>query len=244
MKSEGIRNNDRKEHLLLRDAPEVRYLQDIWNFYYLVPDKRGKPSRPWSEFITKLAAMASIEDIFATLQTVYEPKKLPKGCRYYIFKMYRDPKQKDLQEIEPLWECQANLGGWELFHEFPVVYGERPPEQRGRKGPQKGRRGDGPMPPAPMNNEVAEQRWRELILNVMCRVKAQSGGSRIPCLDKVNGMEFNCRGSVVKVGLWVAPSIRPEEKQQIKTALAEILQGEIKEDRIITEEQKHAMMGK
>ena len=244
MNSHGIRNTDRKEYLLLSDEAEVRYLQDIWNFYYLVPDKRGKPSRPWSEFVTKLTSMASIEDIFATLQTVYEPKKLPKGCRYYIFKMYMDPQSNQLEEILPLWECKANYGGWEIFHEFPVVYEERPPEQNRRKGPQKGRRGYGQMAQVPMNNEVAEQRWRDLILHVMCRVKGPNGPSRIPFLDKVNGMEFNCRGAVVKVGLWVGRNVNENERQQIKNAMAEILQGEIKEEPIRTEEEKHAMQGK
>ena len=236
----GVRNNDRKDHLLLQDAPEVHYLQDIWNFYYLVPDKRGKPSGAWSSFITKLTSMASIEDIFATLQTVYEPKKLPKGCRYYIFKMSYDNQTKQFQEIQPLWECQANLGGWEFFHEFPVVEIRPQSGQRGGRGQQKGRRGEQPQ----MNNELAEERWRELILHVMCRVKGPNGGPRIPWLEQVNGMEFNCRGRVVKVGLWVAPTTKPNQAREIKAAMATILQGEIQENQIVTEEAKLAMQNK
>ena len=247
MTAEGIRNNDRKEHLLLRDAPDIHYLEDIWNFYYLVPDKRGAAYKEWSSFIKKLTSIASIEDIYATLQAVYEPKKLPKGCRYYIFKMIRKnvasdeqegKEKKELQEIRPLWECEANLGGQELFHEFPVV-DDRPPDKRGgNRGQQNGRRGETQK----MNNELAEQRWRDLILHVMCRVKAPTRGTTIPWLDNINGLEFNCRGSVVKVGLWVSKNAKPEQIEEIKAAMSKILDGEIKENLIMTEQAKQAAM--
>lgn len=208
-----MNNQLRQQHLLV-DAQDVKYLQDIWTFYYLVPDKQAKKGGKWDSFLEKLADVASIQDFGAVMHAIYEPRKLPKGCRYYFFKNVIDEKTRELTPIKPLWEDARNLDGFEIYAEYPIV------EHR------KGARGKGPRtPPQPVENAEAERRWRDLALAVMTRAK-KDGQPIIPVTihDHINGIEFNVRKNAVKVGLWVDKGVSIPQVEDIKQVLKNFLE--------------------
>ena len=208
-----MNNRIRQQHLLV-EAQDVKYLQDIWTFYYLVPDKQAKKGGKWASFLEKLADVASIQDFGAVMQAIYEPKKLPKGCRYYFFKNVIDPESKELTPIKPLWEDEHNLDGYEIYAEYPIT--------EHRKGP----RGKGPRPPPqPVENAEAERRWKDLALAVMTRAKRE-GQPIIPTNihDHINGIEFNVRKNAVKVGLWVDKGVSIPDVEKIEEVLKNFLE--------------------
>jgi hypothetical protein len=80
----------------------------------------------------------------------------------------------------------AVIGGKELFVEYP-----NPAEGGGR--------GKRPRP-----DSEAEDHWKDLALSVL------GNSTEIRHQDKINGVEYNCRGKVIKVGVWLAPTTEGE----------------------------------
>lgn len=86
--------------------------------------------------------------------------------------------------VKPLWEDDGNLNGKEIFAQYP----SDPPKNA--------------KPVSKAHAEEAERRWRDLTLAVIANPR---GEPQLRHQVKINGVEYNCRGNVVKVGIWTAP---------------------------------------
>jgi translation initiation factor 4E len=192
---------DRVRLLDTKEKVEFHDLQDIWTFYYLIPNRMGQRDINWVDFLKPLHDFSNFEDFWAILNTIDRASELPKGCRYYIFK----------KGIQPLWEDESNVGGCELYTDYPN------PEQPKPSGKQRNAK----SPPSELvGNREAEEHWKDLALSVLANAKT------IPHRQKINGIEFNCRGSVVKVGIWVAPTLSDRELEELAPAIKTILKSE------------------
>ena len=162
----------------LPDGKNHHKLNDSWTFWYLIPNRQSTQAKNWSDFLTPLHDFKSIEDFWAIYNTIKPPAALPKGCRYYVFR----------QGIKPLWEDSHNVNGHEVYAEFKL------PDDR-----QKGHKGkdEGPNE-TKVIKETSQEKWLELVLSAL--------GLQIANHEKINGLEFNCRGNILKVGAWVAPA--------------------------------------
>lgn len=111
--------------------------------------------------------------------------------------------------IKPLWEDEHNWGGWELFVEFQV-----PQDQKGRRSSNK--------------NAEAEEQFTDLC----CRVLGAS--NEIRHTEFITGIEFNCRGPVIKVGVWLGNAVNQKEgaMKQIKEDLEKAMKCHVKELKI------------
>lgn len=69
----------------------------------------------WNDFLHQLNNIESIDDLWATINAVELAARMPKGCRYYIFK----------KGVRPLWEDRANQNGSEISIEHPTVKAKR-----------------------------------------------------------------------------------------------------------------------
>jgi translation initiation factor 4E len=106
--------------------------------------------------------------------------------------------------VQPLWEDEGNLNGKEIFAQYP-------------SDPKQGKT------VLKAHAEEAERHWRELTLSVIANPRSD------PLLRhqaKINGVEYNCRGSVVKVGIWTAP-LDAVEFDEIKEDVKNILGGQV-----------------
>jgi translation initiation factor 4E len=188
-------------------------LQNVWTFYYLVPNREGQKDKNWKDFLHKLYDFRSFEDFWAIVNTIEPASKLPKGCRYYIFK----------QGVQPLWEDEKNLHGSELYTEYALQV------QKSPLGKQKSVHA---LKDEPGNIE-AEKHWKDLALSVLANALTVPHGS------KINGVEFNCKRNSVKVGVWTGP-ITDEEFRDLSQAVKAILkcEGEIKSSKIEPEDEK------
>jgi translation initiation factor 4E len=99
------------------EAPERHFLASPWTFHYLIPNRIDRRDANWEDFLRPLHTFQNFEDFWAILNTIDPPSRLPKGCRYYIFR----------DNIQPLWEDERNIGGKELCIEYQV------PEVRGKR---------------------------------------------------------------------------------------------------------------
>ncbi|KAH0785260.1 eukaryotic translation initiation factor 4E [Histomonas meleagridis] len=81
-----------------------------WNFWYLIPDRSTNIDANWGDFLHCLGSIETIEDIWSTLNAVEPAHKLPKGCKYYVFK----------KGVNPLWEDNANINGYEISIEHQI----------------------------------------------------------------------------------------------------------------------------
>ncbi|OHT01230.1 Eukaryotic initiation factor 4E family protein [Tritrichomonas foetus] len=90
-------------------------LYRVWSFWYLIPDRSLNRNASWREFLHEMGEISKIDQLWATLNSVEQPSKLPKGCRYYIFK----------RGVAPLWEDSKNLHGYEISIEHPILKAKR-----------------------------------------------------------------------------------------------------------------------
>jgi translation initiation factor 4E len=102
--------------------------------------------------------------------------------------------------VKPLWEDEGNLNGKEIFAQYPS-------DPKNLKQVSKA------------HAEEAERKWRDLTLAVIANPR---GDPALRHQAKINGVEYNCRGSVVKVGIWTAP-LSPSEFQAIEEDVRAIL---------------------
>jgi translation initiation factor 4E len=160
------------------ERPERHFLATCWTFHYLIPNRIDRRDANWKDFLLPLHKFQNLEDFWAILNTIDAASRLPKGCRYYIFR----------EDIQPLWEDPRNIDGRELFVEFP--------------NPAEGTRGKRPRTD-PADCE-AEERWKDLALSVL------GNAPEIRHPEKINGVEYNCRGKIIKVGVWLAPTTEQE----------------------------------
>jgi translation initiation factor 4E len=204
-------------HLLAKGKTVQQFhdLQNVWTFYYLVPNREGQKDKNWKDFLHKLYDFGTMEDFWAILNTIEPASKLPKGCRYYVFK----------RGIQPLWEDEKNLHGSEVYTEYALEV------QKSPLGKQKNWHGH-LLKDEPGNVE-AEKHWRDLALSVLANALT------VPHGNQINGVEFNCKRNSVKVGIWTAPTTE-EEFREIAQAVKSILkcEGELKFSKIEPEEEK------
>jgi translation initiation factor 4E len=107
--------------------------------------------------------------------------------------------------VKPLWEDEGNLNGKEIFAQYPS-------DPKNSKQVSKA------------HAEEAERKWRDLTLSVIANPR---GDPLLRHQAKINGVEYNCRGSVVKVGIWTAP-LSPSEFQAIEEDVRAILGSQIR----------------
>ncbi|KAH0792946.1 eukaryotic translation initiation factor 4E [Histomonas meleagridis] len=81
-----------------------------WNFWYIIPDRSTNIDANWRDFLHSLCSIESVEDIWSTLNAIEPAHKLPKGCRYYVFK----------KGVLPLWEDRSNINGYEISIEHQI----------------------------------------------------------------------------------------------------------------------------
>jgi translation initiation factor 4E len=86
-----------------------------WSFWYLIPD-RYQIRDNWTDFLHILHTFDTIDELWATLNSVGRAAQLPKGSRFYIFK----------KGVQPLWEDRANVGGRLISIEHPVANAKKP----------------------------------------------------------------------------------------------------------------------
>jgi translation initiation factor 4E len=70
----------------------------------------------WTDFLHLLNTFDSIDEMWATLNSVGRAAQLPKGSRFYIFK----------KGVQPLWEDPANAGGHLISIEHPIANAKKP----------------------------------------------------------------------------------------------------------------------
>ena len=97
-------------HILELPDMEHHELLHTWTYWYLIPNRVGAKSTNWDDFLKALHSFHSIEDFWAIFNSIDPPYKLPKGCRYYIFK----------EGIKPVWEDPKNDGGFDISIEYDV----------------------------------------------------------------------------------------------------------------------------
>lgn len=186
LKSEGLQMTAKQEpkpHLISEDI-EFHDLPTDWTFWYLIPNRTQTKARKWDDFLKTLHDFSTIEDFWAIINSIESPSKLPKGCRYYIFKT----------GIKPLWEDENNLRGYEICCEYPTS--------------------DKTL------FQPTEKKWTDVVLNVICKV----GNKQV--FDYINGIEFNNRGTVLKVGIWVSHEINEANKKDVIQEFARIMESE------------------
>jgi translation initiation factor 4E len=87
-----------------------------WSLWYLVPDRYQMHITDWSDFLHVLNTFGTIDEMWATLNSVGKAAQLPKGSRFYIFKL----------GVQPLWEDRANQGGRLISIEHPIANAKKP----------------------------------------------------------------------------------------------------------------------
>ena len=79
--------------------------------------------------------------------------------------------------------------------------------------------------------QKCEEDWIRLTIAIL--------GNTFKYIDCINGVEFNCRGAIYKVGIWANKSATGELLPQIKAELKKYLAGsEIKQQAIVPESQR------
>ncbi|KAK8846299.1 hypothetical protein M9Y10_020306 [Tritrichomonas musculus] len=191
-------SNDNKPPSLLKKTIKKNEMKQVWTFYYLIPAKYNADKNvDWKNYLNILHDFNTFEDFWAIIASIEPAWKLQKGCRYYIFK----------KGIEPLWEDKANLGGKEISIEF-----KHPQKQ----GDQKQRRADNQE----LNKiqKACEEKWIRLCASVFC-----NNEKYFKNIDKINGIEFNIRAQIIKVGIWTE-KVTDEEFHQLVHDLHEIME--------------------
>ncbi|KAH0790362.1 Eukaryotic initiation factor 4E family protein [Histomonas meleagridis] len=143
----------------------------------------------WKNFLKELHKFGTFEDYWAIINTIEPASRLQKGCRYYIFK---NEKEK---QIQPLWEDEANLGGYEIFGDYPN-------QEEGKRGPAK-------------SNVKSQEDWINLTISIL--------GNIFKHVEYINGVEFNCRGPRNKVGIWTRKIEDETIFNEIKAELQSVL---------------------
>ncbi|OHT06901.1 Eukaryotic initiation factor 4E family protein [Tritrichomonas foetus] len=82
------------------EEDEIHNLSDTWVFWYLIPNRSGQVN-DWNEYLHPLHSFSTAEDFIRLLNSIEHPKKLLRGCRYYVFR----------SNSKPLWEHPAAVGG-------------------------------------------------------------------------------------------------------------------------------------
>lgn len=194
------------------DASKLHQLRRKWTFYYLIPNRQVVGRGDWASFLEELHPFNYFEDFFAIQNTIVPARDLPKGCRYYVFSHSADGKP-----IKPLWEHEQNIGGWQVFVEFPLP--EVPRNKRGGK-------------PDKSVNIRAEEQFYDLCCVILGASKDVIYGNAM-----VNGIEFNCRGQIIKVGLWVNKKINEKQGDldKLVESFAKFTKREVKKEQIVLE---------
>lgn len=104
-------------------------------------------------------------------------------------------------DITPLWEDEKNFKGIEIFSEYPAS------NQKGHNKKMKFQ----------SQQEKCEEDWIKLTSTIL--------GNTFKYGDCVNGIEFNCRGAIYKVGIWANSSVTHEKLAEIKAELKKFLKG-------------------
>jgi translation initiation factor 4E len=86
-----------------------------WCFWYLIPD-RYQIRENWNDFLHVLHTFDTIDDLWATLNSVGRAAQLPKGSRFYIFR----------KGVQPLWEDRTNVGGRLISIEHQIQNAKKP----------------------------------------------------------------------------------------------------------------------
>jgi len=164
----------------LCDKTQHHDLSHRWTFFYCIPNRSGQKNVEWQKFLHPLHSFKSAEDFWAIYNTVEPPKRLPKGCRYYVFRYKND---KDDKSIFPLWEDEANKEGYQLEVEF---------NEQNQNDKQS------------ISDKAlleAQEFWLHLTLSIL--------GNSWDHSEKINGTEFNNRGTRVRVSIWTSKIEEP-----------------------------------
>ena len=193
-------SNERKPTCLFKDKnKEPHMMKCDWTFYYLIPAKYNADKNvDWKNYLNPLHDFNTFEDFWAIIASIEPAWKLQKGCRYYIFK----------KGIEPLWEDERNLGGKEISIEY------KHPQ---KAGDPKQRRND--MQELSKIQKSCEEKWIRLCASVFCH-----NTEYFKNIDKINGIEFNIRAQIIKVGIWTEKLNEEAEFQQLKDDLHKIME--------------------
>ena len=191
-------NDDKLTNLLKKNIPDLHTMKHEWTFYYLIPAKyNADKNADWKNYLNVLYDFNTFEVFWAIIASIEPAWKLQKGCRYYIFK-----KDKDNKRIEPLWEDPNNEGGKEISIEY------RHPQ----KSQDSKQRGD-----LIKLQKSCEDKWIQLCTSVFC-----NNTEYFKNIEKINGIEFNIRAQIIKVGIWTE-RVTDEEFEQLKKDLHKIM---------------------
>ena len=173
MKSESTKGKESESFLKGWKGYDFHELSEPWTFFYLIPDKTG--GNRWDEYLKDLHDITKFEEFYAIIYSVLSASKLPKGCRYYIFK----------QGIKPMFEDPANSDGEEISVEYklPIINPKDPKKRENEKKMHQ------------ILEECAES-WINLCTVIFCN------NNYIRHRDYINGIEFNHRSNIIKIGVW------------------------------------------
>ena len=212
-------------------------LQSSWTFYYLIPDKFGTRSKNWKDFLKQLHSFNTFEDFWGIINSIEEPSRLQKGCRYYIFRMKKGQNQKELVPIQPLWEDVNNTGGYEISVQYSLPQNH---DQNSRSKNGKFQQKDHNF----AVNKMAQENWIMMTAKLLC-----ANPQYFKHHESINGVEFNCRGNAIKVGIWTSHTISDGALEETKRNFLNILgynendkTQEFKFEKIILEEEKLAIL--
>ena len=117
--------------------------------------------------------------------------------------------------IRPLWESEQNKTGFEEYCEFKL------PEIPKGKGNNRHAKHQHQQ-----KMKQIQESWLRLVLMVI--------GNQFENNEVINGIEFNCRGSLLKIGVWIShttPEIIMSIKSTIQTTLgSKILEKDIESE--------------
>ncbi|OHT03016.1 Eukaryotic initiation factor 4E family protein [Tritrichomonas foetus] len=173
------------EHVLKGKAvPEFHQLNSNWTFYYLIPNRlNAERTVNWKTYLKILHDFNTFEDFWAIVDSIEPPSRLQKGCRYYIFK----------KGIEPLWEDPKNNGGKEISIEYRLPSFTNNKDKRGKNNHEQ-------IEKIQQQKEImkkCQDKWIDLCMAVFC-----NHPNYFKATDKINGIEYNCRAGIIKVGIW------------------------------------------
>jgi translation initiation factor 4E len=86
-----------------------------WSFWNLIPDLYTMRENDWKDYLHSLSTFNTISGFWSIVNSVEPVNRLPRGCRYYIFKA----------GTTPLWEDKANSGGFEVSLEKKIQKGKK-----------------------------------------------------------------------------------------------------------------------